>query len=55
MLYHNSDRISFMVAWWKKLNREYKAALLVVFALVCVFGFMLWMIGQAAYNQSVPR
>lgn len=44
-----------MVSWWKKLDRERKAALVLIFVLVCIFGFMLWMIGQAAHNQSVPR
>jgi hypothetical protein len=37
--------------WW----RRNKAALVILLILVGTFAAMFWMIGQAAYNQSVPR
>jgi hypothetical protein len=38
--------------WWK---RQTVPAIIILAILLATFIFMFWLIGEAAYNQSVPR
>jgi hypothetical protein len=38
--------------WWK---RQTLPAIIILAILLATFLFLFWMIGHAAYNQSVPR
>jgi hypothetical protein len=50
-----NDTILSMIRWWNSLHREYQAVAMLIILLVAIFGWLFWMIGEAAYNQSVPR
>jgi uncharacterized membrane protein (DUF106 family) len=39
------------IPWWKRNA----VAMLIILIAITVFLWLFWMIGEAGYNQSVPR
>ncbi len=44
-----------MASWWSRLHWKYKVVAMLILLLVAIFFRIFWMIGEAAYNLSVPR
>jgi hypothetical protein len=44
-----------VILWWSRLHWKYKAVTILLLLLVAIFLWLFWMIGEAGYNQSVPR
>jgi hypothetical protein len=45
-------KVESKLPWWK---RQTIPAIIILAILLATFLFLFWMVGQAGYNQTVPR